>query len=507
MNTNDGGSFLVGTALQNSVSRGLLIKLSPEGKVQWSRIIKANDSNSFYYMYAVIQLKDNTYAVSMTSGPPEGKKISVIKLNESGDRIWEKTLRNNYGTSIFEPAFYINNINEGKDGDLILNTYENGDHFLKNGYGITRLNSDGNVVWSLQYFDDKVQIDANSVNSFQNGRLTFWGKIYDKPYGTQCDGNRDFLNSITLNYNTADIEKVICYCISTENKNVCITPELQKNFLGSFVSIALSNTEYAVYIQENVAESKNLFIKFDSELKFRSAYRFVPFVKNLYYNFLPSDINENDGRFIMKITESSNKADEPVKPYNFQIHINEDSKIQKQIYFGNNRSQSFLHFQKDNRINEVENKNGSVTINNVSADPEASLFCQDAIDTAFGYIEDYKFIQTDVDYQWEDIRRNVYTAINSSDIIVEPVEVDQIQECKTVSYCDSLKLIGERDFCLKNDKSVLLNVKRNPECKRIIQWSFDTTYAGINKQVGDTSVELTFKKPKISPGILRKKVR
>lgn len=492
LNTNDKGLLLTGKIRTDEVTRGLLIKLSSAGKVQWSRIITDDDSNPFFFMTSVIQLKDNNYAVAVSRGLAKNRKIVVVKLSESGDMIWEKTLRNNYGTSIFDPSFLINNINEGKDGDLILNTYEGDDGYLKNGPGITRLNHDGNVVWSIQYFGN-IRINVHNSNIFQNGELTFWGKIYETP----CDGSRDFLNSITIDYNTANIEKVLRYCISAENENITVSPDLQTNSFNRrfFFSKGLANGETAVFLEFGGGNNDMLFIKFDHELNFKSAYQIVPFVENPFYNFFSSGINENDGRLIMGVTESTNRTDEWTKPYHIQIHINKDAKIQSQFYFGNNKSTSFLQFQKDNRINEIENKNGTVTVNNVSAEPDASSFCQQATDTTFGYIQDYKLIQSNSNYQWEDIRRNVYTAVSSSDVIAMPVQVEQLQECKIVSFCDSLKITGENNFCIGKDKTTQLKINRNPECNKVINWSFDSSYADLNKKINDTTVEISFKKP------------
>lgn len=496
LNTNDQGSLLVGGITSDELTRGLLIKLSSAGKVQWSRIITDNDSNPFFFMTSVIQLKNNNYAVTVSSGQAKNRKIAVVKLSESGDRIWEKTLRNNYGTSIFDPSFLINNINEGKDGDLILNTYEGDDGYLKNGPGITRLNHDGNVVWSIQYFGN-IRINVHNSNIFQNGELTFWGQVYEtQSYGTPCDGSRGFLNSITLNYNTANIEKVMRYCISAENENITVSPDLQTNSFNRrfFSSKGLANGETAVFLEFRGGNNNMLFIKFDHELNFKSAYQIVPFVENPFYTFFSSGINENDGRLIMGVRESTNTV-EGAKPYHIQIHINKDAKIQSQFYFGNNRSISFLQFQRDNRINEIENKNGTVTVNNVSAEPDASSFCQQATDTTFGYIQDYKLIQSNSNYQWEDIRRNVYTAVSSSDVIAMPVQVEQLQECKIVSFCDSLKITGENNFCIGKDETTQLKINRNSECNKDINWSLDSSYADLNKKINDTTVEISFKKP------------
>lgn len=172
LNTSDDGLLISGRTTQpSSTSDAVLIKLSPQGSVQWSRILKRKTAGRSLIVTAIASLQDSTFALGIIFNDKNNTKIGILKLDKSGNIIWEKTYRNNIGTRKDEPIFLITSINEGKDGDLILNTFE--DDLISGLYGpgLTLLGKDGNVRWSIEYNRYKIQINAMNSNIYQNGKI------------------------------------------------------------------------------------------------------------------------------------------------------------------------------------------------------------------------------------------------------------------------------------------------------------------------------------------------
>ena len=65
--------------------------------------------------------------------------------------------------------------------------------------------------------------------------------------------------------------------------------------------------------------------------------------------------------------------------------------------------------------------------------------------------------------------------------------------CKTVSICDTIKLIGTQYHCLSSPLDSF-KIIRNPLCKRVTNWQVDTAYIKILSQT-DTSLHVQYLQP------------
>lgn len=313
-----------------------------------------------------------------------------------------------------------------------------------------------------------------------------------------CNADRDFLNSITLDYNTGNIEKIIRYCISRNDEPVAIVPtQGTSNWNDGFVTTGLLNGETVVFLATHDSRNLTMCLRFDELLNFKNGYRIIPYIQNPSYYSPSHSVNEVDGSLFIPVYDGGGGAPQG-KPYHFFLYAKEGGKKISQFYIdepGGSLEWGLIQYQKNGRINEIINRDGGITINNLGTVPSTSAFCNPAMDSAYGYVQPYQFVQSNSSYQWEDLRRNVYSAVSSSEIVVSPVDVLQQQDCKKVSYCDSFRIAGISSFCLEENGTVQFTGVRNPECYRAIEWSADTTFASIQKTTDDSTIGINLRKP------------
>jgi len=486
--TKEGGLLLKGYS-QSATYPDEFIKLSSSGEVNWADYLKCKDPSTLLGVSAITEMKDGSFIFAFRKDNHPGMRIGVAKLDYNGKILWERTFRNNYETASGEPIFYIGSVSEGENGDIILNTFEKGDQNYRNGPGITRLDSNGNTVWSLQYFDWLTLIDDNK-NVYHDGTLTFWGRLYESAQDTALDA----LHAVVLNYNTGNIEKVIRYQLAPENRDMSLliyrSPNINYNIAKRLQNGGIS----LFYYFSSSALNKMLYLRFDKDLNFIRALSIVQNNADSYFEIGTPEINDVDGSLIFSADEEIPGLPQPRLPYQYSIIVKDNSAVPSQFYF-DGMDWHFFRFQGNSRINEIIGKNGSFTVVNLPADPVASSFCDPAKDSSFGYYKPYRLNQSEVDYQWQDIRRNVYTSYTTSEITAIPLEVNRQEDCKKIFSCDSFKLSGQSSFCFDNHSPALFTGLKNEECNRRVEWSFDTSFASVQSQVSDSSVELNFTKP------------
>ena len=87
--TNDGGYAIVGSSNEH----GVIIKLSADGTLQWSRLFKGHGYQRETSFSSIIQTHDGGYAAVGTAYAPEGigwTDILVVRLDSGGGVLWEK---------------------------------------------------------------------------------------------------------------------------------------------------------------------------------------------------------------------------------------------------------------------------------------------------------------------------------------------------------------------------------------------------------------------------------
>lgn len=178
---NDNGFILVGSSDSNDVdissNKGSydfwVVKLSETGALVWEKsfggteidearaITKTSDNN-----YVIVgDTRSNDTDVSLNNGAAD---LWVIKINDSGDLIWEKTFGGtsfDAGRSVFltnDDGFLISGSSRSVDGNVNKNEGQNDAWVLK-------LNANGNLQWQqtiggseIDYFYDAAQLNDGS---------------------------------------------------------------------------------------------------------------------------------------------------------------------------------------------------------------------------------------------------------------------------------------------------------------------------------------------------------
>jgi len=166
--TSDGGAIIAGVFGNNAVLYDLLvIKISPEGTVEWRNSYKGFGDEK---PYSIQQTSDEGYIISGFTDTygAGGKDILVLKLSPDGSIEWQKT----YGGNLTENA------------NCILQTNDNGYIIAGNttsfGAGqldvlILKLASSGEMEWSRAFGGSGID-DASSIQQVFNGEYIVVGR-------------------------------------------------------------------------------------------------------------------------------------------------------------------------------------------------------------------------------------------------------------------------------------------------------------------------------------------
>ncbi|TDX82558.1 T9SS type A sorting domain-containing protein [Epilithonimonas xixisoli] len=139
--TNSTNGDVVGNHGSND---GWVVKLNTSGIVEWQKTL---GGSSYDTISSILQDTDGNYVASGYSySPAGGRDYWVVKLNQSGNIIWEKL----FGGSSVDTA---NSICQSTDGGYIIGGYTNSnDGFVAGNHGgtdfwIVKLDTSGNLVW------------------------------------------------------------------------------------------------------------------------------------------------------------------------------------------------------------------------------------------------------------------------------------------------------------------------------------------------------------------------
>jgi hypothetical protein len=173
--TSDGGLLLSGYSQSFGAGGdgGWLIKLDPDGQIQWQKTYGGNKDD---YFYPPIETADGNFiaigrAGSFTTGLVDGW---VLKLNQNGDVIWQKA----YGTLGYEE---ITNIIQLNDGGYIFigGTDPDGNDYF-NAW-VVRLDSAGNILWE-KTFGGPLSDSLTTIRQTADGGFIAAG-TYDNTFG------------------------------------------------------------------------------------------------------------------------------------------------------------------------------------------------------------------------------------------------------------------------------------------------------------------------------------
>jgi hypothetical protein len=161
--TADGGFLTAGLAASGGVFCGGLIRADESGNLLWSKVME-----TAMILYSIVPAQDNGYIIAgYTHEPSDGY---LVKSNEAGDVIWEKT----YGGTANDMAYSICRAHCG--GYVVAGAT------LVSGSGdgsvwIFKIDESGNLLWERAYVGSGAQF-AMSVAATPDGGYIVAGKSY-----------------------------------------------------------------------------------------------------------------------------------------------------------------------------------------------------------------------------------------------------------------------------------------------------------------------------------------
>jgi uncharacterized delta-60 repeat protein len=196
--TNDGAVVVAGSTQSFGDSNGdaWIIKLDLSGKVIWYQVFGGKNEDG---IFQIKTLEDGSLiATGYTDlGDSDRFDLWVLKLDQKGNRIWERT----FGKNAFDSGTAISS---ASDGGCILAGLTTENEGLKDQAWILRLTTDGKVMWEKTIGGDKndnawalVKLDASqyvvvmATDSFGSGSVDAWvycfdlsgNKVWDRIYG------------------------------------------------------------------------------------------------------------------------------------------------------------------------------------------------------------------------------------------------------------------------------------------------------------------------------------
>ena len=187
--TKDGG-YIVAGATESFGAGGYdfyIIKLDEDGDKVWERTYGGNSEDK---AYSIQQTRDGGYIVAGSTGSfgAGANDFYIIKLDKNGNKEWERT----YGGKYNDKAY---SIQQTKDGGYIVAgetwSFEKG----TNDFYILKLDKDGNKVWERTYKGEGYEV-AHSIQQTEDGGYIVAGTT--SPFGK---GVRDDFYIIKLDKN------------------------------------------------------------------------------------------------------------------------------------------------------------------------------------------------------------------------------------------------------------------------------------------------------------------
>jgi len=175
--TTDGGYIVAGKLYFGSGANDFwVLKLNSRGDVDeilqsWQKTYGGSNYDSDDYAYSIQQTTDGGYIVAgqtYSFGAGNGDAW-VLKLNSSGDVIWQKT----YGGSNYDSAYSIQQTTDG--GYIVAGIYS---FWAGNdGTWVLKLNSSGDVIWQKTYGGSGYDY-AYSIQQTTDGGYIVAGNTY-----------------------------------------------------------------------------------------------------------------------------------------------------------------------------------------------------------------------------------------------------------------------------------------------------------------------------------------
>lgn len=497
--TNDNGALLYIEKADFSGTANLrgLMKFTSEGNLQWNQFFYHPNIGAQFSIEHFLQLSSGEYVVAgfiLT----DTYRVFLMKLSSGGAIIWQKQFINQYISSPNE-ILNINALIEGKEGDIFFNVMQSNTNFGESN--ITRLDSQGNILWSNSYWG-KFKFAGSALNyDTINRALNIWGEVSTEPDEIcTLNNSKKLLAFFELDYLTGNLTQQKNYCVPNNDQRLileAINYPNQKN-LRAFL---LSNG-YSILINQFLATKKYLCIMlFNEQKKFIKA-KYISFDNILPISDLPFfewSIDESSGSILVTV-RIINSVTNNYYLYSLVSLLTNNLEPVNQLVIENTANDLFTVgplFLKNGSVNFIINSSYPVNPNlfhlnysNTLPGAISEAFCK-ARDTTFGIYEPFVLIDNTYKINFDSIYRNVFMNDGNPGIAMASTNFNSISTCVKYSICDSLKISGNKIACNLLD-SFLYTAYKNPQCLKNIEWSIDTAFADAVKS--KDSLKIKFKK-------------
>jgi len=305
--TTDSGFVLAGNSYGDTagISQSWVLKLSPNGDVQWSKLLTLPNEN---LLNAIMMTPDNEFVATgyMAGGVNNSQDILVIKLTSTGDLIWHYSFGgggNDIGTSLDTTndgnyiigATYTNDTSGHTDfyllkmdtsgtekwhnefhstaGDLLLSIHQlhNGGYVtcgftggagFGNDISLIITDNNGGYVSSRTYggtqYDVGYDLNLCSDNGFVIvGKTNSWGPQIDNIYLVKTDSTGATNPNVVLSLNELNDnpQQIICYPIPAQ-RSVTIKIKDYNNLLFEQLQIMILNPAGQEVFSEKIGSKK-----------------------------------------------------------------------------------------------------------------------------------------------------------------------------------------------------------------------------------------------------------
>ncbi len=449
-------------------------------------VLKTNWGDSVFYMRSYGTSLGRINFVDGVQGPGNtiiaigsfnGKELIVCQMDSNGQPLWI----NRYKFTSNNLNFYTGRYsyrNIVVSGSFIYLLTELSNSQFNNA--ILKLDLNGNIAWS-KAFKKNIFGLSHTTNAITKsaGEVIVVSDIYETAGGIQSeypvftrinDLDGSIIESIAIKIPNDPIVKGLAVHNIHNNSDTGFTLIGQTcvlvsgNILQSGRAFTMSLKRNFEPIKGNWYEAGNYFTTYDVSENTKKALFFdSPFADKF---FCIADEQENiyrTRRFIMP----------PALSNGFRKALYIDTKMN-------------LHLL----VNYIQNSKGNleyIRLSDLAAANGASCFGDDT-----SIIQKFPLVITKENFPWDVEQSNV---ISQSPLAVTVQDETVMKEvvCKQVSYCDSLKIMGNSNFCFPGPNA-RFSTFLNRQCLKERAWIVDTSYAIVTRSEADSAITLQFKR-------------
>jgi gliding motility-associated-like protein len=471
-----------------------VIKSDINGNIIWQK--QYDSANGIilknYYYNNIIELRDSSILATGKCFNKNSNEhdIIVTKLSSSGNILWSKIFNSWLWKKPNENSDFYYNIQMKQDissDDIFVSG-----RFSHSGNSITRLNSiNGNIIWSKSY-------NMNPNNNAVSKPFGIDVKMNELRLFCNVSGSGGLINMYQINKLTGDTIKTTGYKIQDINA-------YNLQFFDPEPLQILSNGNYifsgSVYgnLQINWDSISPRFhsavAEFDSNFVFIRAYCFTN-NSEIFYRAAPTTLyNDGSGLSYMVFAGANSQFAAYIVQFKNGKILKQRIKYYKgQNTFGNLGKTTKLPNGSDLIITSVSDTftpyKSRIEFLKINLTDTLPSCLGDSTNTTALYI--YNFVN--INPLRDSISSNVFQEILPNKIITsKDIATYKSPVCFQVSYCDSLKLIPNKNIiCLSQALQVV--TRKNKSCGSNVDWNYDTSAIQSIIKVNDSTSNINFKK-------------